>query len=319
MTQWEAGVVVAEVLRRIPAADESALPIAELGADEALIALLGVFGVLTVTERDGVRLVKATHPAATWFLRSLAEYADSGKALADWTRNRAGELTESGADILAGPQLLYLMERQRARFGFGARPLREVRVAQVLIKARLRGEGECYLVLYDGAARQYQLPGGKARPTDSTPREVAIRELEEELPGFAFDTRTDQLVEFCVAHVVQPSRTMGVLTAYEMTFFQLRSSRDRLAAWPDASWVQAATLLAEDAKVGGTGLDMGGLRKAVATLPGGLDALPLSLNTTQRRTLRHIARARPWEFYGMAVGVLGLVCSIVFFLLDQAR
>ncbi|MEV5495573.1 NUDIX domain-containing protein [Nonomuraea fuscirosea] len=317
MTRWEAHPEVAEVLRRIPAAEESSLPIAAVGADEELIALLDVFGVLTVTESDGVRLVKAAHPVAGWFLRSLAEYADSDRALLDWARHRAGMPTLTEGDILAGPQLLWLMERQRTRLVPGARPLRAVAASQVLVKARLRGEGERYLVLYDGAARQYQLPGGRARPGDPAPRDVAIRELEEELPGFAFATATDHLAELGSAHVVQLSRTMGVLTAYEMTYFQLRSAREQIAVGPAGQWVRAETLLTEGASVAGSELNMRGLRELVATLPGGLDSLPPSLAATQRRGLRQIVRARPWEFYGMVVGVLGLVLSIAFFLLER--
>jgi hypothetical protein len=36
----------------------------------------------------------------------------------------------------------------------------------------------------------------------------------------------------------------------------------------------------------------------------------------QRRTLRAIVRDRPWEFYGLVLGVLGIIISIILFFLE---
>ncbi|MFC5818141.1 NUDIX domain-containing protein [Nonomuraea harbinensis] len=325
MTEPEARRIAAELLRKLPLPGEAALPAASIcdgmGLDpeqaetvgQVLITLLNAFGVLAVKDCQ----VRADHVTSSLFLRSLAEYVDTGTPiLGNWARARVGEPPYLEQEALAGPQFLYLMERQRGRLSPRARPLRRVKVAQVVVKARLRGQGVNYLIMYDSAADQYQLPGGRMRPADPGMREVAVRELEEELSRFVFDSRTDQLVELGTAEITQPSRTLGALTAYEIAFFQLRSSRAQLLAGPDARWVKPEILLEEGTQVNRAGLNMAGLRRLHDSLPDGIGALPLSLMGVQRRTLRAIVRDRPWEFYGLVLGVLGIIISIILFFLE---
>ncbi|MEV0583998.1 NUDIX hydrolase [Nonomuraea sp. NPDC050310] len=315
---------MAELLRRLPPPGEGPLPMASicdgmgLAPEQAetvghvLATLLHAFGVLAVKDHQ----VKANHLTSSLFLRSLAEYVDTGEPiLGNWARARVGEPPYLVQEALTGPQFLYLMEHQRARLNPQSRPLRHVRVAQVLVKARLRGHGTNFLIMYDSAANQYQLPGGRMRPADPSMRDVAMRELEEELPRFVFDSRTDQLVELGTAEITQPSRTLGALTTYDIAFFQLRSSRAQLLAGPDARWVKPEIILEESAQVNRASLNMDGLRQLHDSLPQGIGALPLSLMGVQRRTLRDIVKDRPWEFYGIVIGVLGIIISIILFFL----
>ncbi|MBE1583947.1 hypothetical protein ACFPOI_34455 [Nonomuraea angiospora] len=325
MTEPEVRQAVAELLRRLPGENEGPVLEASLcegmGLDreqaefvgQMLITLLNAFGVLAVEDHR----VKAAHISSSLFLSSLAEHVETGTAvLGNWERARIGDPPYLNHKILTGPQFLYLVERQRAHMNPGARPLRQVRVAQVLVTARLRGQGVSCLVMYDSAANQYQLPGGRMRSADPTIRDVAIRELEEELPRFVFDADKDQLMDMGTAEITQLSRTLGVLTRYEITFFHFRSSRPHLLVGPDARWVGSETLLKEGARVNQASLNMSGLRELCRTMPQAFQVLPLSLQAVQRRTLRDIVRDRPWEFYGILIGVLGIIISVILFFLE---
>lgn len=324
MTDHVSGLLVAAI-RAVPKEDESPVPVEELceraGFDRAdaavvgpvLLRLLGGFGVLRTS---GGGLVKAASPIGSLFLSSYAEYLAAGAALLDnWSRPGATDPPYGEAEALNGPQFLYLSERRRLRADPTAPALRGAEVAQVVIARRGRGDGTRYLMLYDGAARQYQLPGGHRRPGDADMRDVAARELQEELPGFALDPARDQLVELGVVETTQVSRTYGVATAYSMTFFQLRSTRTELDAGPQARWLDAATLLAAD-PAGDPLLNVAGLRQLDRKLPGGIRGLAPGLLPRRPSWLVMTARTRPLEFWGFVVGVAGLVTSVVFFLLS---
>ena len=321
-------MLVAHVVRAIPAGYEGSASLEQLcrevGFEEeavsatssALIALLSPFGALEVKEEPGTgaRLVKAKSTAAWFCLRSLAEYVEKDlPILGNWTRTGTTEPPYSASEILAGPQFLYLMEQRRVSLDGHAIPLRRTQVAQVLIKTRARGRGERYLVLYDGSARQYQLPGGHRRDEDKDMQEVASRELQEELPRFVFSRGEDRLTELGVVTMPQLSRTFGVLTEYEITFFQFSSSRARLAIGPGARWVAERNLLSATATADGQTLNTVALGQLAETLPGGLGGLASSFLTAQRGLLPTAAKDSPWEFWGLVVGVLGIVVSVVLY------
>ncbi|MGW4852768.1 NUDIX domain-containing protein [Streptomyces sp. NPDC004288] len=284
----------------------------------AVLALVGAFGVLREgTDPSGAPAVTVISPAAAYFLRGLAAYIRSGHAVLDnWERagTEAGPYTDG--QVLAGPQFLYLTESRRLALDADAVPLREVDVVQVVVKARHRGGGRArYLLQYDERARQYQLPGGYVRASDTDRRAAAIRELEEELPGYRHRADRDGLTELGVVEAVQPSRTFGALSGYRVTFFQLRTEAVRLLLGPGAHWVDEERLLEPGFHVGRASLNVTALAGLDATLPGGLSGLPLSVPDRLRRTLRQVVRERPWEAVGLAVGVLGLVVSLIPLLL----
>ncbi|MEV4121646.1 NUDIX hydrolase [Micromonospora sp. NPDC049645] len=316
-------------IRAVPGADESPVSAAELcrgvGFDATaaevagplLMRLLNGFGVLrTATGVDGGPSVKAESQTALLFLHSLAEYLGAGRMMLDnWGRMGTVEPPYTEHEVLSGPQFLHLVERRRLRDDPEARPLRRTEVAQVVIGRRCRGRGSEYLVLHDPTARQYQLPGGHRRRGDLDPHDVAVRELQEELPGFAFDPARDRLVELGLERIVQVSRTYGVATEYRITFFHLRSTRRALAVGPSARWVRQAELLDPGGDIGSQALNMAGLRRLHHRLPGGVPGLGTSLDIRPRGWLPPAVQVDSLEFWGLVVAVLGLVSSFVFFVL----
>ena len=286
-------------------------------ASPLLLTLLGSFGVLqTAPSPGGDHLVKAEAPTATLFLRSFAEYlAKNQNLLGNWSRPGTVDPPYTESEVLAGPQFLYLIESRRLRADPNAPAIRRTEVAQVVISRKARGQAMKYLVIHDAIARQYQLPGGHRRPGDTDTHDVAIRELEEELPGFTFDPGRDRLVELRTVEINQVSRTYGVLTAYKITFFHLRSTRSALQVGPQARWIAESALLAEDADIGGQTLNLNGLHRLDTMLPGGIRGLEPSFQLKDRGWVVTTATTRPLEFWGLVVAVLGLVASLVFFLL----
>ncbi|HEY0639822.1 MAG TPA: NUDIX hydrolase [Pseudonocardiaceae bacterium] len=285
----------------------------------SLVHVLNAFGALgtTVDPLTGMLAVKADTPVSALFLRSLAEYVEHDAAiLHNWARNGTTEPPYDEQAVLLGPQFLYFMERRRVSCVPGATVLRRVQVSQVVVKRVGRLRGPEYLVLQDPATHQYQLPGGRARRGDQQASDVARRELQEELPGFVFAPAVHGLVDLGTVGVTAVSRTYGVNTSYDMSFFQLRSQADALPTGPGARWVPEDVLLGENAQVEGMTLNMAGLRELHRTLPGGIGALPTSLANARRGALTEVARRKPLEFWGLAIGVLGVVLTVVIFVIQ---
>ncbi|MEV4630660.1 NUDIX hydrolase [Micromonospora sp. NPDC049523] len=317
-------------IRAIPGDDESPAPVDDLclragfQPDAAALAgllltrLLESFGVLRKIEDDeSSPLVKADSPAALMFLRSFAEHLADGRVLLEnWSRLGTADPPYSEHEVLSGPQFLYLLERRRLGADPHASALRRTDVAQVLISTRSRSGGTTCLVLWDAAARQYQLPGGHRRRGDGNLHEVAVRELQEELPNFTFDPLRDQLVELGAVRTTQVSRTYGVATAYTITFFHLRSTRTSLGGGPQARWISESTLLTPRATVAGQTLNLVGLHRLHQGLPRGVPGLGASFDAKQPcRWWIATAQANPLEFWGLVVAVLGLISSVAFFAL----
>jgi hypothetical protein len=279
--------VVARMIRAIPAEDQSSLPVTQLAATAgmgdsevtAVVHLLNAFGALSmgVDPLTSAVTVKAGTPAAALFLKSLAEYVEHDTALLhNWARNGTVEPPYDEQAILYGPQFLFFMERRRISCVSDAKVLRTAKISQVVIKRVSRLRGSEYLVLIDPAARQFQLPGGQARAGDGDASEVAKRELQEELHGFAFDPAVHRLVDLGAVDVTAVSRTYGVSTRYEMSFFQLRSQGVSLRIGPGARWVSERDLLDKNARVEDMTLNTAGLRRLNETLAGGITANPWS-------------------------------------------
>ncbi|WP_244258196.1 NUDIX hydrolase [Streptomyces sp. Tu 2975] len=279
-----------------------------------MLALVSAFGAMREEiAPDGTVAAAVVSPQAAYFLRGLAAYLRTGHAILDnWERAGADAGPYSGNQVLAGPQFLYLSESRRLALDADAVPLREVNIVQVVVKTRRgRGAGAQYLLQYDERARQYQLPGGHVRTTDADHWATAIRELEEELAGYTYRPDRDVLTRLGVIDAVQPSRTHGAVTGYRVTFFHLKTDRDRLLLGPGAHWAGEEQLLDPDFRIGRAGLNVTALARLHATLPGGLGGLPWSHPGSLRRPVRQVISDRPWEAAGLAVGVIGLVVSLI--------
>ncbi|MET8665036.1 NUDIX domain-containing protein [Streptomyces tendae] len=308
--QWgSAPVSTADLARRagIPAAEtDTVVP--------AVLALMSGFGVLREQTADGDTTVTVISSQAAYFLRSLAAYLRSDRCVLDnWERAGAEDGPYSAGQVLYGPQFLYLAEHRRAALDADAPPLREVDVVQVITKARQRGRGTRaqYLFQYDERARQYQLPGGHVRASDADPAAAAVRELEEELAGYVHHPARDVLSELGTIEAVQPSRTFGVVTKYRVTFFHLKTDPDRLLPGPAARWLDGDRILDPAFRVGRASLNVTALVRLDAALPGGLRGLPTSVPEPLSRSVQELVRDRPWEAAGLAVGIIGLVVSLI--------
>jgi 8-oxo-dGTP pyrophosphatase MutT (NUDIX family) len=314
---------VARIIRAIPPDHESSVPINRLpepAAAGAVVSLLSAFGALLITTdpTNGALRVKAATTAAALFLKSLAEYVEQDSViLHNWSRIGTAEPPYDEQAVLSGPQFLYFMERRRMGGSAGAAALRSVRVSQVVVKRVGRLSEPEYLVLHDPAARQFQLPGGHARDGDQDASDVAIRELQEELPGFVFDPTTDRLVGLGVVDITAVSRSYGVSTRYLISFFHLQSGRRSLLAGPGGRWLAESDLLDADARVEGMTLNLAGLRKLNETVAGGIAGLQPSLPNATRGALPELARRKPLEFWGFVVGVVGIVLTVVIYFVQD--
>ncbi|WP_410628363.1 NUDIX hydrolase [Amycolatopsis sp. cmx-8-4] len=324
MAQPRPTTPAAAAIRAIPGNDESPVAVADicrvagLGGDSTaagalLVSFLNVFGVLEVRHDAGRELVRAATPNAALFLRSLARYLESEHTILDnWGRNGTADPPYDEEQVLSGTQFLYVMERRRLRLDPAAETIRSAAVSQIVVNRIGHGRERQFLLLYDDGSRQYQLPGGHGRRGDGSPREVAVRELQEELPGFVLDTATDRLTELGTVDVAQVSRTNGAATNYRITFFHLRSTRADLAAGPNASWVPESLVLSGDGEFEGRTINVTGLRMLNSVLADGIKELGPSVQASgQQNWLVTTARARPLEFWGLAVGILGLVLAVV--------
>jgi 8-oxo-dGTP pyrophosphatase MutT (NUDIX family) len=274
---------MASIIEAIPADDESPRTVDEiclrLGLDpgesrrplNAIFALLKPLEVLDISQNtDGADLVKASTRHSLLFLHSYAAYLRERKSiLADWDRSGNPDGPYFARETLSGPEFLYLIERQRSAGQREVIPLREASVAQVIIKAHVRGlKGDCYLMQFDSAARQFQLIGGHRRSTDPDDQTTAIRELEEELSKNQFVIRSrDQLRQIGTSDMVLMSRAFGVNTEYHFSFFQLTTPQRQLELGPADRWVTH-----EEIKAGvtreGTLIAVDAINSLDAELPG---------------------------------------------------
>lgn len=313
-------MMVARILEAVPPSIEGARDSAQLtesaglgpeGAArvDAVLTLLGAFGVLTVQTDRGGRRFRAASPLAYSFIRSLAQYLSSeSSVLHNWGRTGISDPPYPESLVLSGPQFLFTMEKHRlAKEGASAVPLDRVEIAQAIIKAASGpGSDARYLVQYDTRAGQYQMIGGHRRHDDPTIEHTVIRELEEELTGFTFERGADSLTELQRHKDTRVSRTYAVLTHYDITVYLLRTRRKGLALAPSDRWVTERELL--------NGQTTDGKRiifSALAGLPNGLAGLDPTVPPTRRNTVRDVIRRHPWEVAGTILGVVGLIASIV--------
>ncbi|MFF5230748.1 hypothetical protein [Dactylosporangium sp. NPDC000521] len=281
----------------------------------AMLKSLGVLNVVSPT--PGEVWIKAGAPTSTMFLRSLAEHLRGDRSLLDnWARPGTVDPPYSAQHVLSGPQFLYLVERRRLQADPTARALRNVEIAQIIVSRRARGRSVEYLLLHDAAAQQYQLPGGHRRSGDRDISTVALRELQEEVLGFTFDPARDRLVRIGAVRAVEVSRTLGVVTGYDITFFQLRSTRADVQAGPHGRWVDARILTTEGATVEGLTTNLLGLRMLDAEIPGGVRGMEPGFRVGNENWLVSTAITRPLEFWGFVLGVVGLVLSVVFYFIS---
>ena len=278
---------VASLLRAIPAPGDIPAPLstlcqqAELSAAqgvpmlEGVLILLQTLGVVEVSRplETGEATVRSATTVAARFLSSLAEYLDADlTVLRHWDSAVLGPPLYSHQSLW-GAQFLHLMERQRAVLDLKAPELHRVHHAVVIVKARMSWSSARYLVRYDPTTRGYQLPGGIRLPADGDTMATAVRELEAELPAFQFDPDRDQLLPLETIVIREVPVDYGVITGFELSFFQFQSTRSRLPIGPTARWAPRKALFSRNMVMHRQTTLVKGLQELARRLPGGLDEL----------------------------------------------
>lgn len=322
-----------DILERIPPSNEDALPWHRLcpraAKDEAacsscilgMLTILSVFDAVTMisASTDGEARVKARSQTASYFLRSLATYIRHGLPIvSNWQREGVG--TESPIRPLAsGAQFVYFMEHKRTVELEDESPIRQEFIAKAVIKARIRGRrNPVYLVQYDNKAQQYQIIGGRKRSTDANMQTVMRREIEEELRQnhlvYPRDYELQELASDSKFSHISP--TYGAYTEYRITTYQMLIRRPQLILGPHDKWVTQSELLAGATKDRERIFEPY-LRELDEQLPSGLEGLPLSIDEVQRRPLSEILKERRWLLVELALAIIGIILSILFFLWER--
>lgn len=325
LDEWARHLVA--LLEAIPREDRDAKPLLQLcnevglsghealGFSRAVSEWLTLFGAISKTDGPGIDIsIKAATRFSSYFIRSLAAYMrEERSVLYDWGRHANPDSTYP-ADILKGPQFLTQIERERhiSANANSILPLRETWVSQLVIKAKVRGLGACYLMEYDPAAHMYQLKGGHRREGDADSATTMRREALEELPGNEFDfQRRDRLEFFADVDTILISRTIGVNTLYHFSFYLAHFGLRNLRINPASDrWISQKEVQSGSTK-DGIVIASEWLDELQTRIPGGIYTLPYSLDTAQMATLKQIIRLRRWEIAGLVIGILGIVVSIV--------
>jgi 8-oxo-dGTP pyrophosphatase MutT (NUDIX family) len=291
---------VAGVLLAIPSCNASAVPIGQLYGDwslnsgwtesaiAAVITILEVFDVLDVTHeriKDEL-LVRAKSETAGYFLKSLADYIQTGnKLVANWEREGVGKHPERLVDLPSGPQFLYLVESIRTKHYGSLKPIRQAQVCVAIIKSVATGSNSTrYLVQYDADAGQYQLIGGRMRSTEKDAQITVQREIEEELAINNLVCGRDYVAKRLAPEITVEtlSSTFGAYSRYRLTFFHVEFKVNQLKLGPQDLWVTLDELRRGKTNSDDTITGSASIGELDQQLPGGLDALPASLITAQR-------------------------------------
>ncbi|MCS6871041.1 MAG: NUDIX hydrolase [Anaerolineae bacterium] len=200
---------------------------------DALCDLLVGLGVL---EKD--RRTFST-PIARAFVQSLSCCLEEG-VLTSAAWRGAPEEPCSGIGAL----LTQTLERHRRVCSAQPQPLRVVRTAMAIIKAR-RNDEDVYLMQYDAPARQFQLLGGKREMTDESSAATLVRELREELGMDDLTPERDFTLSLLLDSVreMSVSESAHVLSAYEHSFYQLLNVRFQVTETDITRWLTMDELL----------------------------------------------------------------------------
>lgn len=159
-------------------------------------------------------------------------------------------------------------------------PVREVWVAQALIKAHVAGKAEpVYLVQRDEElSDEYRLIGGRFEPSDGDLLETMKREMLEEL-GLEYEKEytLDELIhELPVSARLSP--TYRVLTSYHYRVYGAKIARGQMQLKADENrWVSKRELLAGQMD-SGERIAAWHAKTIDELLVGGLDGVALSLS-----------------------------------------
>jgi hypothetical protein len=324
-------VNISNILENIPRSDKDALPIVKIctsasennpacvNCAQTIITFLHVFdAIIIVNESNNKIRVKAKSQTATYFLRSLAQYIRNNYKLAtNWEREGVGDYSSLDQILTSGAYLVYLMESNRVDEYNDLTPIRKECVSEVIIKARIRGKSKpMYLMQYDPGAQQFQLIGGRMRSADGDVFTVMKRKIREELAqnNLVYDRDYD-LIELVTNLTLKSlSRTYGAYSEYDFTIYQALIKRKQLILGHNDKWVTYDEILEGKTKQG-IKISSKIVIEVDNKLPGGLEGLKLSLDEIQKRPISEILKEKKWELVGIIIGIIGVILTILFFLI----
>lgn len=212
--------------------------------DDYARGVLDVLRLLNVTAGPIDQLQAADEVAAMLVASLRAHLADGLPVGIEW-----GDLDDGG---LRGVDILRAIEEARVRAVDNPTPGRVVRVVQGVIKAR-QGDKDLYLMQYDRHAGRYQPIGGKQDPDDASPEAALRREVFEELDlPVVPDAESLPLMSLGDPWRTQTlSATYGILTGYEMRFFNAERVGFEIAVDAETHWLtrgEIAALTAVDGR-----------------------------------------------------------------------
>jgi len=209
---------------------------------QAVHDVLHLLGALD-TSFDGKR-VSVSSVQAGYLMQMLLSLLNSGTSLVgDWQR----EGLSRGASHPFGRavDLLGALERRRLEIISDAQPLRHV-CAAVGGSVRHEVDQPEYLMVWDEAARAWQLIGGRSELRDCSPRHTLLRELAEELycPPLLEDIHVILGDLGTIIGSQRLSPTYGLLTHTTFHLYAVRFLGDLPPLHRDLRWVTELELQA---------------------------------------------------------------------------
>lgn len=213
-----------------------------------LLGLTQLLAALGALQLDRATLtIRIVSPQAGYLLRLLADLLRSSHPLVtDWT---AEGLTTPG--LLQHPfstavDLLAALDHRRRELLAEAPPLRTILAAAGLITRQQQDGALSYLLVYDGPAGAWQLPGGRYDHRDGSLRSTLLRELSEELGCGLLREPTDLLLSELTPELelVRDSPTYGLRTSTRFHLFAVELKRELPLLPGQLRWVREAEILA---------------------------------------------------------------------------
>lgn len=235
------------------------------------------------------------------------------KLLSNWERKGTAREIKVTNMLEMAPYFLKMMEQRRLelseREGISAGHSRFQSVALILIKGLEKGE-IYFLHQWDTAAEQYQLIGGRQRPNESH-FETAKRELHEEIIRHDLVYGRDYELTL-LSNPSQPikaleiSRTFGALTAYEFWIYGVKFKFDQLRLSEIDRWISIDEMKKGITNRGSSISDPKLYRFFDASLPSGIEGVPLSINVSQTENYLDFIEMKPKLFGFLTIDIKGI-------------
>lgn len=215
----------------------------------AIHDILHLLGAVDLSECGDVTVSSVQ---AGYMMHMLLRLMDSGTPfIHDWQRE--GLSRDAAHPFGSAVDLLAALERRRVELDSNPCALRHINAA-VGIVVRRTETGPEYLVVWDDAARAWQLIGGRSELRDRSPRHTLLREFAEELHCPPLQEHVDVLVHDLGSLLGKQrmSPTYGLLTSTTFHMYAVRFLRDLPLDQKGVRWLTEAELHSNTTSEGDT-------------------------------------------------------------------